>query len=470
VWSDALAIIAAWVVGTVLVAEPLGRSIGGSSLTIAVLVLIPAWVGFAYLAGLYHEGDFRIDYSFVDDLGRIVIASTAWCWILVLVRSVLASDSTDLLSPAIIWFAMIPLLLVGRSLAKRIAAGRAWYIRPVAVVGDCDGLRAVTERIGRHPEWGLRVEAQIRLSEDKVFLSDGRAASNGDEETVLANDENSAEQFLADLLDEIGIERAMLAGGSRDLASRTSLTSGLIDRGIAVDMISGGPETVYSNAVFHEVEGLPVVSMRPTSPGPAARFIKRVVDVSLSAIGLAVLSPVMLWAAFWIKLDSKGPVFYRQRRCGLNDEPFELVKFRTMVDGAHDLRADLREQTRNSGNDDVLFKLEDDPRTTKCGRTLRRLSIDEMPQLWNVLKGDMSMVGPRPLVYEEAAQATEMFAARTRMKPGIAGPWQALGRSSIPFEDMIRLDYAYVVGWSISLDTLLLLRTIAAVFRRDGAH
>ena len=116
---------------------------------------MPAWVLFAYLSGLYHETDFRIDSSFVDEIGRILVASTAWCWILVLVRSLLASGSTDLLGPAIMWLAMIPLLLVGRSLARRFASTRSWYTRPVAVVGDCDGLRAVAERIERHPEWGL---------------------------------------------------------------------------------------------------------------------------------------------------------------------------------------------------------------------------------------------------------------------------------------------------------------------------
>jgi len=140
-----------------------------------------------------------------------------------------------------------------------------------------------------------------------------------------------------------------------------------------------------------------------------------------------------------------------------------------MIDGAHAQRADLRRETEADGNDGVLFKLEDDPRITKAGRTIPRLSIDELPQLWNVLKGEMSMVGPSPLIYEEALQATDLFSARTRVKPGIAGPWQALGRNSIPFEDMIKLDYAYVVGWSMTEDMRLLLRTFTAVTKRTGA-
>jgi exopolysaccharide biosynthesis polyprenyl glycosylphosphotransferase len=472
VLSDSVAIIIAWAIGILVATEPFGRNVDELDLTLTILVLLPAWVLFAYLGGLYHETDFRIDSSFVDEIGRILVVSTAWCWLFTLVRSLLASSPTELLGTAIMWPTMIVLLLVGRSLVKRFSSARSWYVRPVAVVGDPEGLQAVTERIERHPEWGLEVEARIRLSGGRVLLTRPQRGDNvnGSEEPVLAGDQDLPDQLLVNLLDEIGVERAILAGGSRDLASRTRLTSGLIDRGIAVDLVSGGPESVYSNAVFHEVEGLPVVSMQPTSPGPVAQFLKRATDISLSALGLLVLSPVFLWAALRIKLDSEGTVFYHQVRCGKNNEEFELVKFRTMVQGAHDLRPELREQTLESGNDDVLFKLKDDPRVTEFGKTLRRLSIDEMPQLWNVFKGDMSMVGPRPLVYEEAMQATEMFAARTKMKPGVAGPWQALGRSSIPFEDMIRLDYAYVVGWSISLDTMLLLRTVAAVIRRDGAH
>jgi len=210
--------------------------------------------------------------------------------------------------------------------------------------------------------------------------------------------------------------------------------------------------------------------VRPSSPRPLGQHLKRSIDIVLSAFGLIVTAPLLAYAAIRIKLDSKGPVFYKQVRCGLDGEEFELFKLRTMVDGAHAMRSELRRETEAAGNDDVLFKLEDDPRITKFGRFLRRTSVDELPQLWNVLRGDMSMVGPRPLVFEEALQATDLFSARTRVKPGIAGPWQALGRSSIPFEDMIKLDYAYVVGWSMSEDLRLLLRTLSAVTKRSNAH
>lgn len=282
--------------------------------------------------------------------------------------------------------------------------------------------------------------------------------------------DRSRGRALAARLAEEDVSRAIIAGGSRDLESRTKLIHELIERGIAVDQVSGGPETLYSNAVFHDLEGLPVLSIRRTSPRPAAERMKRLIDVTVSGAGLILLSPVLLWTAIRIKLDSKGPVLYRQERCGLHGEGFELIKFRSMVDGAHQMRSALREETIDSGNDDVLFKLEDDPRTTPYGDVLRRTSIDELPQLWNVFKGDMSMVGPRPLVFEEALQATDIFSARTRMKPGIAGPWQSLGRNSIPFEDMIKLDYAYVVGWSMGQDLRLLLGTVTAVISGRGAQ
>ncbi len=164
----------------------------------------------------------------------------------------------------------------------------------------------------------------------------------------------------------------------------------------------------------------------------------------------------MLRAANRVKSGSPGPVIYR------------ALKFRTMVEGADSMGPAMREELdREDG--DVLFKIEDDPRVTGAGRTLRSWSIDELPQLWNVLKGEMSMVGPRPLPPEEAVRAEALFAARSRMRPGIAGPWQALGRSAIPFDDMIRLDYAYVTGWTMTEDFRLLLRTLRAVLRRRGA-
>jgi lipopolysaccharide/colanic/teichoic acid biosynthesis glycosyltransferase len=212
------------------------------------------------------------------------------------------------------------------------------------------------------------------------------------------------------------------------------------------------------------------MSVRSSRLRPLDLRVKRIFDVTVAGFALVAVSPLLLWAMIRIKLDSPGPVFFRQVRCGFDGRPFEVVKFRTMVNGADDLRTELRETSEEERDGDILFKLEDDPRVTKFGKTLRNWSIDELPQLWNVLKGEMSIVGPRPLPYDEANQATGLFRARTSVKPGLAGPWQAYGRSNIPFEDMIRLDYSYAVGWSMAEDMRLLLRTANAVFGRRGAY
>jgi len=474
-----LAAIVMAAVAAVLLAEANERTLDIGRLALTMVAMAPVWFLIAYGAGLYHEIERRIDHNFVDELGTIAIASTAWCWFFVLARSLFVTGGTDLLVPGLLWTLMIPLLLMSRAMVRRHARRQSWNQRPVVTIGDSAGVAALTQRIDRHSEWGLNVQMEVGLRTDNRILIRDRTRHEDESEDLPEDEDRSyliqghggmLERDLASLVKESGVDRAIIAGGFQDLSSRTRLIHELIERGITVDQISGGPETLYSNAVFHDLEGLPVLSVRPTSPRPIARRIKRAIDVAGSALGLILVSPILLWAAIRIKLDSKGPVFYRQIRCGLDGREFELFKLRTMVDGAHDMRAELRLATEASGNDDVLFKLKDDPRVTKFGGLLRRTSLDELPQLWNVLIGDMSMVGPRPLVFEEARQATDLFSARTRMKPGIAGPWQALGRSSIPFEDMIKLDYAYVVGWSMSEDLRLFLRTCTAVTRRNGAH
>jgi lipopolysaccharide/colanic/teichoic acid biosynthesis glycosyltransferase len=245
-----------------------------------------------------------------------------------------------------------------------------------------------------------------------------------------------------------GANRAILAGGFTgfvNLSARTRLVQELVERGLAVDIVTGGPENLYSRATTQDVEGLPLISVQPSTVRPLALAIKRAFDLVVSILALVALSPVMAWAAIRVKTGSSGPVFYRDPRTGRDDREFLAIKFRTMVEGADQMRPGLRDEADPAG-EKVMFKLADDPRVTGVGRTLRVWSIDELPQLWNVIKGDMSLVGPRPLPPDEAQRAEELFAARSRMRPGLAGPWQALGRSTIPFEEMVRLDYSSVLS------------------------
>ncbi|HEY8494282.1 MAG TPA: sugar transferase, partial [Myxococcota bacterium] len=258
------------------------------------------------------------------------------------------------------------------------------------------------------------------------------------------------------------------AGGHFTVAEQTELIRELLREEIAVDHVAGEAEALYSTAVLHHFEGIPVLSIQASAPGRGARALKRVVDVALAATGLVLTSPLLAYAAVRIKLDSPGPVLFRQRRVGLRGREFTMLKLRTMVVGADAARDELRPLSLHGGSG--LFKLRDDPRVTRVGRKLRRYSIDELPQLWNVLRGDMSLVGPRPLPLDEAPNVGDQYAERAMMRPGITGPWQTQGRSEIPFEDMLKLDYAYVVGWSMREDLRLLVRTLGAVLRGRGAY
>jgi lipopolysaccharide/colanic/teichoic acid biosynthesis glycosyltransferase len=209
---------------------------------------------------------------------------------------------------------------------------------------------------------------------------------------------------------------------------------------------------------------LPLLSVRRIGLSRSSQLVKRVFDFAGSLLAVLLLSPVLLVIVLAIKLDSPGPVLFRQRRVGLNDKTFSMWKFRTMLVGAEEQQDSLRHLNEAVG----LFKIGADPRITRVGRFLRPMSLDELPQLVNVLRGEMSLVGPRPLVSEEDQRIEGWRRRRLHLTPGMTGQWQVLGSARIPLDEMSRIDYLYVTNWSLWLDIKILLRTVAYIAARKG--
>src|SRR5262249_25001032 len=239
---------------------------------------------------------------------------------------------------------------------------------------------------------------------------------------------------------------------------------------VQIDIVPRMFEVLGTNAQLHTLEGIPLVGLPSTRLSSSSRFLKRSFDVFAAAIGLAVLSPVFVAVAVLIKLDSRGPVFFRQVRMGAAGRTFRVFKFRTMVSDAEAQKADLAHLNMHNGSDARMFKVPDDPRVTRVGRFLRRWRIDELTQLLNVITGDMSIVGPRPLILDEDQYVLSWARRRLDLKPGITGLWQVLGASDIPFEEMTKLDYLYVTNWSLREDVRLILLTLPALTRARAAY
>lgn len=215
------------------------------------------------------------------------------------------------------------------------------------------------------------------------------------------------------------------------------------------------------------VAGLPLVFVESPGAAKATRWAKRTFDVVGSSLALLVAGPVMGLIALAIKLEDRGPVLFDQVRAGLKGEPFSCFKFRSMVIDAEERLAELRRQNQSGS---VLFKMKDDPRITRVGRFIRRFSLDELPQLVNVLRGDMSLVGPRPALPSEVAQYQRHVHRRLDVRPGLTGLWQVSGRSDLSWDDTVRLDLYYVDNWSLMQDLAILSRTVGAVLRARGAY
>jgi exopolysaccharide biosynthesis polyprenyl glycosylphosphotransferase len=226
-------------------------------------------------------------------------------------------------------------------------------------------------------------------------------------------------------------------------------------------------DTAGDRITVRPVDGLPMMHIEHPRLIGGRRLVKSMFDLSVAALLLVLLSPVFLAIALIIKLDTGGPVFFRQVRVGRGGEMFRMYKFRTMHVDAEQRVAAMRQSNEFAG---VLFKMRDDPRTTRSGRLLRRHSLDELPQLINVLMGEMSLVGPRPPLPSEVEQYPQDMRRRLVVRPGMTGLWQVSGRSDLSWEDSIRLDLRYVENWSLTVDLVILMRTALVVMRGSGAY
>jgi exopolysaccharide biosynthesis polyprenyl glycosylphosphotransferase len=271
--------------------------------------------------------------------------------------------------------------------------------------------------------------------------------------------------WLTEVIAAQGVDRVIIAPGDHNQEEILHTIRLIKALGVKVSVLPRLLEVVGSSSTFEDVDGLALLGLRQYGISKSSGALKRLVDVAGSGVGLLLLAPLLALLAFAIKLDSRGPVFFRQRRIGRKGDVFSMFKFRSMVADADSIKSGLRDRNEAQGG---LFKISDDPRITRVGRFLRRTSLDELPQLFNVLGGSMSLVGPRPLVQDEDALIEGWERRRLVVKPGMTGMWQIYGSSRVPMKEMVKIDYLYGANWSLWLDLKILLRTVPYILRRRG--
>jgi exopolysaccharide biosynthesis polyprenyl glycosylphosphotransferase len=272
---------------------------------------------------------------------------------------------------------------------------------------------------------------------------------------------------LDDVLVRHQVDELIVNGADLDDDTLVELVDRAHMRGVQVRVVPTTAEILTKHAEYIPGQAVPLFELRPPVFASADWPIKRVFDLVVATLVVVVGLPLWIAIAVAIKLDSRGPVFYRDRRIGLGERAFEMIKFRTMLHGAERLQDRLETRNEASG---PLFKIREDPRVTRVGAVLRRFSLDEMPQALNVLRGEMSLVGPRPLPIRDFDRLEPWHRKRYLVLPGITGLWQISGRSELTFDDLVRLDFYYLENWSIWLDVTILLKTIPAVFNARGAY
>ena len=425
----------------------LGKTTRFTIQSILLVLLAPAM---AKVLGLYDRDQARLRKSTLDEVPALLQLAALFSFLALTLASVVFDGILGPREAIALFVVVFAGLMAGRAAARHVAGGFTPPERCL-FIGPADEAIRFRNKIESDRATNAKLVAQIELDNASPWAAP----------TV-------GEQSLADareLVRRLEIQRVIIAPHSSSGGDMLDLMRTFGAIGVRVSVIPAMLQVVGSAVEFDDVHGVAVLGVRAFSLSRSSRLVKRVFDVIGASIVLVALSPLILVTGLLVRLSSPGPVFFRQERVGRGGRRFKLLKFRSMVPDAEERKAELEEHNQAA---EGFFKIADDPRITPLGRFLRRTNLDELPQLVNVLRGEMSLVGPRPLIPKEDQRVVGWHRRRLELTPGMTGHWQVLGSSRVPLDEMVAIDYLYVANWSLWADLKLLLRTIPYVLSRRG--
>ena len=445
--GDALALIGGMTIWLVLSQAHVGARLGWGLLT------LPVWILLFNAYGLYAAGLRRVGYSTVDEIPQIVHALLVGCVGLLLYFHVTPAHRIDFFELLVFGATTLLLASLFRCLNRNFGL-RSLGMERVMFVGSGPMTPILVRQMLAQPRHRLEPVGVLTQPENERWplpLNAIGSLAQSSPESVL-----TAYQVDRVIISAEGIEDERLL----------NLINLCRQMGVKISTLPSLSAMMGPAETIDHLEGITLIGLNTPTLARSNRMLKRAMDIAGAGLLLAITAPTWLIVAIAIKLDSPGPILFSQKRVGRGGRAFRLMKFRSMVVDAEARRDALLAHSRQTS----WLDLEHDPRITKVGRLLRLSSLDEIPQLWNVLRGDMSLVGPRPLIEEEDLNVIGWARGRLDLTPGITGVWQVFGRARIPFEQMIMLDYLYVANWSLWTDIKLILRTIPVVLMRHGAN
>jgi exopolysaccharide biosynthesis polyprenyl glycosylphosphotransferase len=437
------------------IGPPIHQDIGFSAYQPIGLLLIAIMIPVLFVKDAYQP---HMSTEVVDEFVTVFSAGTITVAAIVVIAAMLQQYEYSRAVVVYLWIFVILSVGSGRAFYRALQGvlhRRGIGVSRVLVVGDSDAGKMVMQSIMNRPDLGFHLAGFVYHQPKGKMRDFGRFRALG----TVAD--------VPKLIDGGTVDEIIIALPSSAHQEVWPILHLCERHGVDIKLIPDLFELSLGRVQVESVGGIPLLDVRERPLRSLARAVKRAVDVLFGGVALALSLPVLGVLALLIRLESKGPAFLRQDRVGLSGKRFTCYKLRTMRPDAEAMRDALDRMNETNG---PIFKIRDDPRRTRLGRGIRRWSLDELPQFWNVLKGDMSIVGPRPPLPREVADYDDWHMRRLEVKPGMTGIWQVSGRSDLPFDEMVMMDVYYVDNWSLALDLKIMLRTILPVLARRGAY